>query len=104
MGLFRKKPAGELVSVTVKVIGMLSDRYVSVMEEVEIADGGTVLDALRAMKDQGKIDKQVFGMIKDVKPPLQMLVNGTRVQDKKPAKVQLHKGDEVSILTATSGG
>ena len=104
MGLFKKKTPREKVPVTVKVIGMLSDRYVSVMEEIKVADGSTVFEALKSMRDEKKIDKEVFGMIKDVKPPLQMLVNGSRFEGKKPAKVELHGGDEVSILTATSGG
>ena len=104
MGLFKKKTPGEGVSITVKVIGMVSGRHVSVMEEIKVAEGSTVLEALKFMRDEKKIDKEVFGMIKEVKPPLQLLVNGTRVEGKKPARTKLQRGDEVSILMAMSGG
>lgn len=99
MSLFAPR---KIIKVEAKVMGLLGGDYLSIMKMMDVPEGSTVRDLLKAMLDVGHIDKAIYASLKNLKPPIGVLINGESAVHS--PKRGLCEGDIVSITTPISGG
>ena len=81
------------ISITVLLFGPLRDLVGEAQRVVEVEDGATAQDVV----DQLRADHEVLHRYRS---SLRMAVNGTYV----PSDVVVRSGDELALITPTSGG
>ena len=104
MILLRKKTDAPSIQVEAKIIGIIAGRYLSVVENVALADGSSIKDLLSELHKSGRLDETAYRQIKGIKPPLTLLVNGAPINGRGREKTKLASGDSISILTPLTGG
>jgi hypothetical protein len=93
----------EEITVEVKVLGMYGLESIAVAETVRLPAKSKVKHALRALYDAGAIDKQVYKLVKKIRPPCFLVLNDDQVE-KKPTVQPLVEGDVVTVMQITAGG
>ena len=95
---------GPPVRVGVSIQGLMGADYLSVIADLEMPAGSVVRDLVDELRKRGDVDDKVYAMLKGVKPPLTLLVNGNSLAGRKRDRTRLSDGDKVTIMTPATGG
>jgi molybdopterin converting factor small subunit len=98
-----KKPTGPEISVEVKILGMFGADFLSEAHTVQVALGASPIDAIDEMHKSGAISKEIYKLIRKLKPPYFLVLNDEK-QEGKPKLITLKEGDQISIMQAMAGG
>ncbi len=82
---------------------MVGGRYLTIGQEVTVADGATPVQALAALMEAGAIDKSVYRKIKGLRPPFFVVLNEVK-QEKRAHRIALKDGDVLAVMQLTAGG
>ena len=91
------------IEVEVKVVGFFGDESVAVGKKVALSGGAKVSDALEALLHDGAITEPVYAQVKELQPPLYLVVNDEKVEGDE-VKIELRDGDVVTVMQLMAGG
>ena len=104
--IFNDKPGRtrSVIKVEIRIIVLISDRYVNEIIEVSVPKGSTLKHLLKTAWKQRNLEKNVYDFVRGLKPPLSIILNGTPVEDSDRKTLQLADGDKITLFTPVSGG
>ncbi len=92
------------MKVRVTIAGYFGDRALNASREVDLKDGSTVKDLLKAIDSQHLFDLPVGKALLRAAESRIALVNGRSTPLADALKDRLGEGDDVSFLSAIAGG
>ncbi|MCP4606921.1 MAG: MoaD/ThiS family protein [Proteobacteria bacterium] len=92
------------IDVEMSIIAFISNRYVNETFKLSVPKGCSIKDLPKAANKQGEIKKDVYRFIRNLTPPLVLLVNGDHISNIKTEDRPLTDGDKITAYTPLIGG
>lgn len=101
---FKKKRHHGNITVEISIVAFISNEYINDSFQLSAPGGSSLKRLLKAARQQGIIKKNVYQVLRGLKPPVSLIVNGTNVENPKKECASLSDGDKIVVFTPLSGG
>ena len=97
---------GDLPDMTVEIniVAFISNEYINDSFQLSAPEGSSLKRLLKTARQQGKIKKSVYQTIRNLRPPVSLIVNGDNIENPNKERPCFSDGDKITVFTPLSGG